>query len=403
MRIYYRVHGENGQVLEGEMEAASRLEALKDLASRGWHIDYCSDRPPPERQPEHAAPPTAIFPELLFLRPWPGHLANFYHQLGQLLSAGVTPHEAAETLAQRAPSARLRQVMAEVAPQLAAGASLWESLARYPQLFPPEASGLLRAAEHSGDWPAICRELEDWYTRLYKGLLWILVARVYYAAVLLVAVLVPFFPYFLTRGMGWYLNLLLTRLVPAIGVAVLSWLVWRAVWALPAARPLRDRLVLLIPIARGYELRAAALRLFRALHSLLRAGLNAGEALAIAADATGNSVLAGRVKDAAEALRRGARVEDVARGLPFLSPQQQAMLATAFQSGRLEDGLARLADQARDQTAMKLWQARLATLGTGIVIVTVIAAIAFIVGWLNLYAAMAERAGVGDIWQELRQ
>lgn len=403
MRIYYRVHGENGQVLEGEIEATSRLEALKDLASRGWHIDYCDDRPPPERQPEREAPPTVIFPELLFLRPWPGHLANFYHQLGQLLSAGVTPHEAAEALAQRAPSARLRQVMAEVAPRLAGGASLAESLARYPQLFPPEASGLLRAAEHSGDWPAICRELEDWYTRLHKGLLWILVARLYYAAVLLVAVLVPFFPYFLTRGISWYGKFVLTRLLPAIGAAVFLWLAWRAVWALPAARSMRDRLVLVVPVARGYELRAAALRLFRALHSLLRAGLNAGEALAIAADATGNSILAGCVKDAAEALRRGARFEDAAVRLPFLSPQQRATLATAFQSGRLEDGLARLADEARDEAAVKLWQARLATLGTGIIIVTAIAIVAVIVGWINLYSAMAERAGVGDIWQELRQ
>lgn len=403
MRIYYRAHGEDGQVFEGEMEAPSRLEALKDLARRGWHVDYCDDRPLPERRPEPGTQPVVIFPELLFLRPSPGRLANFYHQLGQLLSAGVTPHEAAEALARRAPTARLRQVMAAIAPQLAAGASLAEALARYPQLFPPEAAGLLRAAERSGDWPAICNELEEWYTRLYKGLLWILVARVYYAAVLLVAFLVPFFPYFLTRGIGWYVNFVLTCVVPAVGAVVFLWLAWRAVWALPPARPLRDRLALVIPVARGYELRAAALRLFRALHSLLRAGLTAGEALAIAADATGNGVLAGRVRGAAEALRRGASVEEVTTGLHFLSPQQRATLTTAFQSGRLEEGLARLAEEARDQTAMKLWQARLAVVGTGIVLVTVVAVAALIVGWLNLYAAMAERAGVADIWQELRQ
>jgi type II secretory pathway component PulF len=203
--------------------------------------------------------------------------------------------------------------------------------------------------------------------------------------------------------MGCYVNFVLTRVVPAVGAVVFLWLAWRAVWALPPARPLRDRLALVIPVARGYELRAAALRLFRALHSLLRAGLTAGEALAIAADATGNGVLAGRVRGAAEALRRGASVEEVTTGLHFLSPQQRATLTTAFQSGRLEEGLARLAEEARDQTAMKLWQARLAVVGTGIVLVTVVAVAALIVGWLNLYAAMAERAGVADIWQELRQ
>jgi type II secretory pathway component PulF len=395
MRIYYRATAEDGQVHDGEVDAASRLEVLRDLAARGWHVDYCESRRPSVRalRPADLSGKAVIFPELLALRPWPGHLANFYHQLGQLLAAGVTPHEAAVALAERAPTARLRQVMAALAPELAAGGSLAEGLARYPQLFPPDTAGLLCAAERSGDWEGICAELTEWYTRIYRGMLWILVARVYYAFVLLLTALVPFFPLFISKGLTWYLIFVATRIAPVLAGVLFLWLAWRVVWALPGMRPLRDRLVLFVPFGRGYEMRAAGLRLFRAMHSLIHAGVGAGEALSLAAEATGNVVLAASARRAAESVRRGGRVEDVARDLPFLTGEQRAVLATAFQSGRLDQGLARLAEDARDQMTTKLWAARMASAGTAIAIVTLLAAVAVGFAYYNYVSALIEKVG----------
>ena len=48
-----------------------------------------------------------------------------------------------------------------------------------------------------------------------------------------------------------------------------------------------------------------------------------------------------------------------------------------------------------------MWQNRLLTFGLGAAIVTVLGAAAVIVGYLNLYKAMADKAGISDIWQEL--
>lgn len=402
MLFYYRVHTDDGEAKSGALEAPTRLAALKALVEQGWRVDYCATRPEPQTQTNvQTERPRRMFLQMYLLRTPPGRMANFYSQLASLLGAGVTPHEAAAVLADRAPSGPLRIAMREIAPKLAAGASLSEELARYPQLFPPQDVGLLRAAERSGDWESICRELEDFYTRIHRGMAWILVSRVYCACLLIAVVLVPFFPWAIVRGWDWYLNLLLTRLLPTLlGIAGL-WVAFRVVSGLQIARPLRDRLVLLIPVLGGYEMRSAGLRFFTALEALLKAGLEVGEAMDVAADAAGNTQVTVRIRRVAEELRRGANVEQTVARLPFLTREQRSALATAFQAGRLTEGLHRLTEDARVSAGQRLWAVRIASIGLTATIMTIIATIAFLIGWLNLYAAMAEKAGVGDLWREL--
>jgi len=404
MQFFYRAHTEDGAQKSGVLDAPNRLSALKALAGYGWQVDYCGPRPEPVRvsEPQAAAGKlTRIFWPLLVLRPWPGHMSSFYNQLASLLGAGVSPHEAAASLSERAASGALRTAMAEVSPNLAAGASLSEELARYPQLFPPQDLGLLRAADASGDWEGICRELEESYGRLYKGLHWFLVARVYYSFLLAAVVLVPPVPWIMVYGASWYFHLLLTRLMPVLLLLLMMWMVLRVLSGLQITRPIRDRVMLLMPLLRGYELRAAGLRFLRALASLLRAGIGVGEAMDLAADATGNLYLARRVHRAAEGLRRGVAIENVTQAFPFLTAAERGTLATAFHSGRLEEGFRRLTEDARESTARRLWGVRIGSVILLSTVMTVLATIAFIIGWLNLYAAAAEKAGVGDIWQEL--
>jgi type II secretory pathway component PulF len=404
MLFYYRARTDEGEEQIGTLEAPSRLVALKKLAAYGWQVDYCS--PHPERIQQAASQLSTetlprIFPLLCILRPAPQHMANFYSQLGSLLAAGVTAHECAAALKSRAPSAALRRAMSEIEPELAAGASLATQLSRYPQLFPPADAGLLRAAERSGDWEGICRELEDFYARAYKGLRWVLVARVYYAFLLVAIVLVPPMPWIIVRGGTWYLHLVFTRLLPALMLLASLWLGARAVAGLPAVRGLRDRLVLWLPILRGQELHACRLRFVRALLSLLHAGVEAGEALEVAGGAVGNALIAAQVYRAAEQLRNGASVEQVISGLPFLTQDQQGMLTTAFQAGRLEEGLRRLTEDAREALDRRTGLTRLTSAALLGIVMTVLTIVAVVVGWLSLYAAMAEKAGIGDLWQEL--
>jgi general secretion pathway protein F len=419
MRFYYRVRNAAGEQQSGTLEAPSRLAALRRLAGAGWQVEYCDARPPSAAVPPPApARPRYMFVSLYFFRPWPGHLASFYHQLGQLLGAGISPYEAALSLAQRAPTRPLRLAMSQIAPRLATGASLAEEMACYPQLFPPETVGLLRAAERSGDWEAICRELEAWYLEIYRGLLWFMVARLYYTAVVLAGLVVWLRPTLLaelvTAGwnlrtvpgaglavLGWLGRWCLLRLLPAVALVASVALLWRWLAGLPQLGPWRARLALWMPLYAALERRAVALRFLRALASLVHAGVEVPEAFALAGEATGNAVAARCVREVAEMLRPGASVEQAAERLFFLTPPQRAVLCTAFQAGRLEEGLAHLLSTTREAAAHGLRLVRLSQTGLTAVAVTIFAFAAFLRGWLWLYRYAAEKAGVSDLWQEL--
>ncbi|MBC7287875.1 MAG: type II secretion system F family protein, partial [Armatimonadetes bacterium] len=298
-------------------------------------------------------------------------------------------------------SVYLRLAMAEVLPAIQAGESLTQNLALYPQLFPPEAIGLLRAAERSGDWEGICSELERWYSGIYRGLLWCIVSRIYYACVFALLLIVPYLPYIISRGARWYLVFALTHVLPVLGGVFLVWLAWRIAAGLPRSRPLRDRLVLAVPLARGLEMHNASARFLRALASLVHAGVAAADALELAGEATGNCVLAAQVKQAAEAVRRGSSVEEIALRLNFLDRQQRNVLATAFAAGRLDQGLTHLAAQASEAATSRAQFARLSIQGMLFLLAAVATGAALVIGYLNYLRSVAEAAGATDLLDEL--
>ena len=313
----------------------------------------------------------------------------------------MSPYEAVLQLAGNAPTAHLRLAMAEIAPALAAGGSLAENLARFPQLFPPEAVGLLRAAERSGQWQVICDDLKRWYTDAYRGGLWFVVARFYYAVLIVLAILVPYFPYIVSRGARWYLSLLLTRLLPIVFALFVAWLVLRILAASLSTRHLRETLAASVPLANRVARAVAAARFLRALGSLLSAGLQPALMPRLAAAATGNHVFERQVLAAASAIRGGVPIDQAFDALSFLDARQRAVLATAFAAGRLDEGLAHLAAMSSEAAASSARLARFFSQGALFAAVSIIGGIAFILAVLNFYRALAEAAGATDLWEEL--
>ncbi len=347
----------------------------------------------------------AIYVIVCLIRPAPEHMANFYDQLAALLRAGATPAEAVAALRSRALGYALRGAMREMEPGLTAGASLARQMSGHPWVFPPQDVGLIRAAELAGDWEGICGELEDSYTRAYRGRHWVLVARVYYGILLSALVLAAPTPWAAAQGLDWYLHLLFTTLLPGLVLlTVLYGLLRIAVVVLggfPGPRAVRDRLVLLVPLLRGRERCTCALRFLRALLSMLQAGVEAAQAMHVAADSAGNVVLAAPIRRGAGELSRGVSVERVVATLPFLTRAQRGVLATAFQAGRLEDGLRRLTEDARESLAGKSGVLRLAGVGLMGLLMTLIVGALFILGWLHVQGAIAEKTGAGDLWREI--
>ncbi len=386
----YTATGPAGQRLEGQILATSRLEALHRLRQQGLSDISC--------QPL-TTPTIHIFPSLLLFRIAPAHLARFFHQLHQLLSAGVGIRQAIETLSTRGLPRQMQAALRRMVPELAAGRPLSELMQAFPQVFPPEAVGLVQAGERTGHLPQICADLDEYYSLLHRGFLALRIASIYFALVFLLAAAIPQFPWIISRGFSWYAAYARSHLLPALVAIAAALLLLKIAFGHPALRPARDLIALYTPVLRGLEMNAMRMRFLRVLESATRAGLTLPEVLELAAPAVGNTITAIEVLAAADRARQlGGRAM---LELPFLRPTDRHLLATAIDAGRIDQAAARLLSDARQEFQTRTAVARLASIIALYGLAAAAVAAAAVIGWLNIYGAMAERAGVADLWNEL--
>src|SRR5207244_11361271 len=90
--------------------------------------------------------------------------ADFYHQLGQLTSAGLTIVHALEQLQRHPPARSYRAPIRHLLPVRASGCTLTESLRERGNWLPDFDIALLHAGEQSGRLDTCLRALADYYT-----------------------------------------------------------------------------------------------------------------------------------------------------------------------------------------------------------------------------------------------
>ncbi len=96
----------------------------------------------------------------------PGQLhrrAELYHQLSQLLAAGIGLPQALETLHRNPPDRSARQPLARLNASLADGSTFSEALAGVGSWLPSFDTALLHAGEQSGRLPACLKMLSEYY------------------------------------------------------------------------------------------------------------------------------------------------------------------------------------------------------------------------------------------------
>ncbi|GEM_PF-2848591 len=324
----------------------------------------------------------------------PGGFAQYFTQLASLLRAGVNAHDAFDELAAIAGDRRLRRVSREIAEQAAEGMGLAEQFARYPAIFPRHVVGFVAAGEELGALPEMLSELAAQYEtqmRLQGRLLWL---RIYYGAVLVLALLVAPFPWMIARGFGWYVELFLTRLLPIIMLAVLLIYALRAANAIPAIAALRSRVSLSMPLFGSLARWAALARFLRTLNFAQRAGVTVHHALDLAGDVTEHAGMRHAAQRAATSIRHGAPLATALAEMRFLPLRVRQMLQGTERTGELERRLAAAADYAIERreasvNGISAGSAVGALLGSAVIVLT-----ALYFAYSNFYDALLERAGV---------
>ncbi|HRT55098.1 MAG TPA: type II secretion system F family protein [Candidatus Paceibacterota bacterium] len=274
----------------------------------------------------------------------PGQLAKraeFYQQLGQLVSAGIPIVSAFQQVLRHPPAFSYRRYLQPALADLESGFTLAETLRRLDWL-PEFDLTLIEAGERSGRLDLSFRSLGEFYAERAQMLRQMLAELAYPVALLHFAVFIfPFARLFLTGDWVRYLAqtvLVLLPLYAAVGLLVLTLQsrhgeAWRA---------FMESVLDAVPVIGSARRHLALARLCAALEGLLNAGISIVEGWEVAAAASASPRLRRIVagwRAQVEAGRTPAELVTASGRFPGLFASEYA---AGEVSGRLEESLGRL-------------------------------------------------------------
>lgn len=275
-------------------------------------------------------------------------LMHFYQALGQMLNGGLSYSEClGEGLIGRdiLSSAQIDQMDCH----LSQGGTFAESMALFPEIFPPLHWKVIETGEKSGqivEALAFLGEMVLEETRLSREM----TSRLLYPIFLVhFALFVPNIPLAVQWGMGAYLKATLYLLFLFYSPFIALYLLWRGGEFLPGGRELRDRFFLSLPLLGKIWRRTCWIRYFQAFYYLYRSGVSIVEVHEDALKQASSRVIQQDLGEVSHRLRSGKTLEEAFSAIPNLPPTALAMIRTGEKSGSLEKSLFSLLQQLQQE------------------------------------------------------
>ena len=287
----------------------------------------------------------------------PGQLdrkAEFYYQLAQLTSAGLTLMNALEHLSRNPPSFSYRVHIRHLLDDLKSGYTFTDSLKRQKGWLPEFDVALLHAGEHSGRLDSCFRLLSNHYAdraRLARQVIGDLAYPVFlfHFALLIFAFVGSFASQnwlgFLWRTLGVLIPLYLILLALAYAAQGQRGEIWRS-WIEHFLRP--------VPVLGKARHCLALSRLAGALEALLSAGVTIIEAWELAATACGSPAIRRTVFAWRPLVDHGHTPAEVVRTSSRFPTLFANQYASGEISGKLDDTLKHLHQYYQDEGSRKL-------------------------------------------------
>ena len=352
----YRAVSAAGEIVQGQMEAASLDEVIVRLQDQG--------HTPLEAKAADAGAEGGGFAGFLKRGPFNGdQLAQFTHQLATLLGAGQPLDRALGILMDLPEGEHAKKLIERVRDRVRGGTPLSQALDEEHGVFPKLYIALVRAGEVGGSLEDTLRRLADYLERSQQ-LRGSIINALIYPAFLMVGVLgsllllltyvVPqFVPIFqdMQVPIPW-----ITQAVLALGTTLQNWwwlilvllvgsvLVWRSRMRDPALRLAWHERLLKMRLVGPLVLKVETARLARTLGTLVKNGVPLLSALGIARQVTSNRALDESLVQATEMVKGG-------NGLSLALSQSQRFPRLAIQmvqvgeeAGQLDTMLLKVAD-----------------------------------------------------------
>lgn len=285
-----------------------------------------------------------------------------FRQIGSMLKSGVTILAALKTVAEQARGPRAARMWNAVHDKVVAGSSLSSAMESVSHKFGNVAIQLVKVGEHTGELDiALIRAAEQMEGRrnlratVANALTYPIIATVAAigVSIYLVVAVIPKIAEFLGNG-GVTLPPMTQLLVDisdwvrlnglyALAVILGTIIILFAMRFFHTGREIEDSAVVHLPIV-GNVMRLSGTAIFsRAMHMLLDSGVTLLDALGVSEGLIGNSRMSRRVKDAKDAVMRGATLEEALRPAREFMPMLHRMAAVGETTGALGDAFAEVA------------------------------------------------------------
>ncbi|QSX79710.1 type II secretion system protein XpsF [Agrilutibacter solisilvae] len=363
---HYQALNSRGELLDGQMEAASNAEVVARLQEQG-HL-------PVEARLASEGGGAPFWKSLFKPKPFAGaRLVQFTQQLATLLGAGQPLDRALGILLELPEDEASKRTITDVRDAVRGGSALSTALERQHGMFSRLYINMIRAGEAGGTLHETLSRLAEYLERA-RALQGKVVNALIYPIILLVMVglsLLFLLGYVVPQFAGMYESLdaelpLFTSLVLGVGLFVRDfWIILLVIPALlawwfdrkrrdPVFREKFDAWLLQRKLVGPLVAKVETARLARTLGTLVRNGVPLLTALGIGRNVLGNRVLAADVETAATEVKNGVALSTaLARGKRFPRLALQ-MISVGEESGAMDTMLLKTADTFDAETSQAL-------------------------------------------------
>lgn len=360
----YKALQANGTVAEGQLDAAGRPEAFRQMEALGLRPISLAEK---AGKAAKASPAEALGSLALF-KPSdkvPARaLENFTRLLSSLLAAGVPLSRALVILAKEASSPAASAKWKEIYDMVVDGMSLADAMAKSPKVFPRVYVAMVQAGETGGFLDLVLGQIADFQSREKELRSKVTTAMLYPSILLVMAlgVVVFLLTFFIPRfqsvfaGFGASLPWLTQAIIGVshivrsyglfvlVGVGLLGFFL-RSWFTSEKGRRSWEGLMLRAPIVGPLVAQFAMARFCRMLGTLLGAGVPLVQGLNVARKSIGNQILVDAVAQSIERVQQGGALGASLADCQGLFPKSVLeMIAVAEESGKLDQELVRIAN-----------------------------------------------------------
>lgn len=348
----YKTRTATGAVREGTIQASTRGEALDRLAKEDQSVLALKEK---------KAPLAINIPFLdnilhkIKLR----DKIIFTRNLGGMLTSGLPIYRAMSVLERQAKNPQFETVLQTLMKTIHDGGSLSDGLKKFPKIFPPFFSAMVRAGEESGGLPDALSTIGDYLQKSYELQRKVKGAMIYPAVIISVVGLVGILMFIFvvptlvsmfseigsdlpksTQVIVW-----LSDTMQANGVFVILGLFavgGGLVYASksPKLQPYFHKSILRIPMIKDLVKEINTARTARTLSSLLSSGVTLTRALTITEEVLQHVDYKQVLHDAGNRVEKGVSLAEVFAGYPKLYPPMMSeMMEVGEETGNLSQML----------------------------------------------------------------